>query len=62
LSTERHLENSLYYEKGFLKWKEGRNRVEGKPAGMLRYDVDTTMVSEYKGPEEPETPRYGDEH
>jgi len=23
------------------------------PSGMLRYDVDTTMVSEYKGPEEP---------
>lgn len=26
------------------------------PAGMLRYDVDTTMVQEYKGPEEPKTP------
>lgn len=26
------------------------------PAGMLRYDVDTTMVSEYTGPDEPETP------
>jgi predicted ATP-dependent serine protease len=26
------------------------------PAGMLRYDVDTTMVQEYSGPSEPETP------
>jgi hypothetical protein len=26
------------------------------PAGMLRYDIDTTMVSEYKGLEEPKTP------
>jgi hypothetical protein len=25
------------------------------PSGMLRYDVETTMVSEYKGPEEPKT-------
>jgi KaiC/GvpD/RAD55 family RecA-like ATPase len=25
------------------------------PSGMLRYDVDTTMVQEYKGPEEPKT-------
>lgn len=25
------------------------------PAGMLRYDVDTTMVAEYTGPEEPKT-------
>jgi len=25
------------------------------PAGMLRYDVETTMVEEYKGPEEPKT-------
>jgi KaiC/GvpD/RAD55 family RecA-like ATPase len=23
------------------------------PAGMLRYDIDTTMVQQYKGPEEP---------
>jgi hypothetical protein len=23
------------------------------PAGMLRYDVDTTMVQEYSGPAEP---------
>jgi KaiC/GvpD/RAD55 family RecA-like ATPase len=29
------------------------------PAGMLRYDVDTTMVQEYKGPDEPETPDKG---
>lgn len=27
------------------------------PAGMLRYDVDTTMVQEYKGPAEPNTPK-----
>jgi len=26
------------------------------PAGMLRYDVDTTMVQEYTGPTEPKTP------
>ena len=26
------------------------------PAGMLRYDVDTTMVQEYTGPAEPKTP------
>jgi len=26
------------------------------PAGMLRYDVDTTMVQEYTGPAEPTTP------
>ena len=30
------------------------------PAGMLRYDVDTTMVQEYTGPAEPETPERGD--
>lgn len=30
------------------------------PAGMLRYDVDTTMVQEYKGPSEPTTPERGD--
>ena len=30
------------------------------PAGMLRYDVDTTMVQEYKGPSEPTTPDRGD--
>ena len=30
------------------------------PAGMLRYDVDTTMVQEYKGPSEPTTPSRGD--
>jgi len=29
------------------------------PAGMLRYDVDTTMVSEYTGPTEPDTPERG---
>ena len=28
------------------------------PAGMLRYDVDTTMVQEYKGPQEPTTPNH----
>jgi len=31
------------------------------PAGMLRYDVDTTMVQEYTGPAEPTTPDRGDE-
>jgi len=31
------------------------------PAGMLRYDVDTTMVQEYTGPAEPITPDRGDE-
>lgn len=30
------------------------------PAGMLRYDIDTTMVQEYKGPSEPTTPDRGD--
>ena len=31
------------------------------PAGMLRYDIDTTMVQEYTGPTEPKTPEGRDD-
>jgi hypothetical protein len=31
------------------------------PAGMLRYDIDTTMVQEYTGPTEPKTPEDRDD-